>query len=193
MSALNPLLHSISCFESWMLRAKFILKQLQFQMEQAKSIEPVSKPNTESTTTPSGTPGPTLASFDAKDLVKVKERMEKNDVGSDAQACPGADESSITSKSLALLKRFKISDGLFSLKILLELALARLSASTSAWQPFSAAILEARALRFGTLVALFLFIFLRYRHPWRRYYNCLPYTSSVVHMTVYDMSFCRCT
>lgn len=166
-------------------------------MEQAKTTEPVFQPDSESTTTASGDiPSPTQASFDVKDPVKDNETKEKNDVGWEAQTCPGADESSITSKSLALLKRFKISEGFFSLKTLLELALARLSAATSVWHPFPAANLEPRALRFGALAALFLFIFLRHRHTWRRYDDCfhLSFALPVVHLTVDgDVSFCSRT
>ena len=129
-------------------------KKLQFQLEQAKLSEPASKPeNTESASVEPPSP-----SFDVQDAAKD---TAKNDAGS----APGAaDESSITSKSVALLKRLNISEGFFSLKTLLELALARLSAATSVW-----ANVEARVLRFGALVALFLFIFIRHRHTWKRY------------------------
>jgi hypothetical protein len=135
-----------------MLGAKVILKRIQLEMEQVKTTEPVFKPDTESTTTASGdTPSPTQASFDVEDPVKDKETKEKNDIGWETGTCPGADEPSITSKSLALLKRFKISEGFFSLKTLLELALARLSAATSEWQPFSAAHLEKVSNLFSPL------------------------------------------
>jgi hypothetical protein len=178
-----------------MLGAKVILKRIQLEMEQVKTTEPVFKPDTESTTTASGdTPSPTQASFDVEDPVKDKETKEKNDIGWETGTCPGADEPSITSKSLALLKRFKISEGFFSLKTLLELALARLSAATSEWQPFSAAHLEARALRFGALVAFFLFVFIRHRHTWRRYQICFhpSHSLSIVHLTVAAVFISSC-
>ncbi|KAG0604304.1 hypothetical protein M758_10G160600 [Ceratodon purpureus] len=150
-------------------RRLVILKEIQFQIAQAKAAEPVSKSDTESSATAIGEPpSPTQASFNVNDPVKDKETKDKNDVGWEAGTSPGADEPSVKSKSLTLLKSLKISEGFFSLKTLLELALARLSSATSVWQTFSTANLEARALRFGALVALFLFIFIRHRHSWKR-------------------------
>lgn len=177
-----------------MLAAKFILEKIQYQVEQAKTTEPVFQPDTDFTSTANGgTPSPSQASFDLQDLLEDKETKENNDIGWEAPTCPGADESSSVCKSVGLLKRFKISEGFFSLKTLLELALARLNAATSVWQSFSAPNLEARTLRFGALVAFFLFLFLRHRYTWRRYDDRfhLSFVMPVVQLTVADdLSFC---
>lgn len=147
-------------------------------MERVKTAEPVSKPDTESTTTTASAdtyiPSLTQASFELKHPAKEKETKERKDPGWEADTCSGADESSTRAKSLALLKRFKVSEGFFSLKTLLELALARLGAATSflACPSLSAANLEGKALRFGALAALSLFVFLRHRHSLRRYHDC---------------------
>lgn len=135
---------------------KVILKKIQeMQMERIKASEPVSVEVS----------SPTLeATFEEKSpVIKDESKEVVLEAGND-ESCPGTtddESSSVRSKSLALLKRLKVSEGFFSLKTLLELALARLSAASSN--------LEGRAIRFGALAALFLFVFLRHRHSLRRY------------------------
>jgi hypothetical protein len=156
-------LQEIESAMNWVERANLteetrlvILKKIQVQMERMKaSSEPVSVE----------VPSPTLEvkTFEEKSPgIKDESKEVVLEAGNDTADAPGTgdDEPSMRSKSLALLKRFKVSEGFFSLKTLVELALARLSAASSN--------LEGRALRFGALAALFLFVFLRHRHSLRR-------------------------
>lgn len=90
------------------------------------------------------------------------------DKGDHISVGPGVNGSSMRANSVALLKRLKISEGFFSIRTLLQLAVARLNAATSPWRPVSMAGLEGRALSIGALVSLFFFILLRQRHSLTR-------------------------
>lgn len=155
-------LQEIESAMNWVERANLteearlvIMKKIQVQMDRIKaSSEPVSVEVS----------SPTLekVSFEEEKSPGIKDEIKEVvlEAGDDPAGTEDGDESSVGSKSLALLKRFKVSEGFFSLKTLLELALARLSAASLN--------LEGRALRFGALAALFLFVFLRHRHSFRR-------------------------
>ncbi|XP_024385322.1 protein APEM9 [Physcomitrium patens] len=149
-------------------RRSVLLKKIQLQIEQAKFAEVVLKPIAESTSSlNSGTPTAVLESIHIKEPVKDMETEESSDPRCQLNTCKAADDSSISSKSMALLKKLNVSEGFFSLKTLLELAFARVSAATSAWHPLSSEHLEGNVLRFGALVALF--FFLRHFPTWRRF------------------------
>jgi hypothetical protein len=73
-------------------------------------------------------------------------------------------------KTSALWKSFSLPDVFFSMRMLLELAVVRLSAaSSSRWGYLPTAVHKHRALTIGALMSLFLFLLLRERHYLRRF------------------------
>ncbi|CAK9857887.1 unnamed protein product [Sphagnum jensenii] len=81
-----------------------------------------------------------------------------------------ANRSLLRAKTSALWKSFSLPDVFFSMRMLLELAVVRLSAaSSSRWGYLPTAVHNHRALTIGALMSLFLFLLLRERHYLRRF------------------------